>query len=188
MAETVRNGIRSFLQITPPQPSVFQITESMDYYQNAVLNRIWVNGDSNELSQLYKQLPGENSAVRFWAAVPTVGNDINKLHTGLPGIMCRILTDIVLADMNDITISGKYQGIWDEIAEDNQFDELLEEALKNILIVGDGAFKISIEPTLTKFPIIEFVPGDRLEYVYQRGRLHEIVFRTEYPQKAGSTY
>lgn len=185
MAETVRNGIRSFLQITPPQPSVFQITESMDYYQNAVLNRIWVNGDSNELSQLYKQLPGENSAVRFWAAVPTVGNDINKLHTGLPGIMCRILTDIVLADMNDITISGKYQGIWDEIAEDNQFDELLEEALKNILIVGDGAFKISIEPTLTKFPIIEFVPGDRLEYVYQRGRLHEIVFRTEYPQKGG---
>lgn len=53
MAETVRNGIRSFLQITPPQPNVFQIMESVDYYQNTVLNRIWVNGDSNELSQLY---------------------------------------------------------------------------------------------------------------------------------------
>lgn len=183
MTETIRNGIRSFLQITPPQPNVFQIMESMDYYQNAVLNRIWVNGDSNELSQLYKQLPGENSTVRFWAAVPTVGNDINKLHTGLPGIMCRILTDIVLADMNDITISDKYQETWDKIAEDNQFDELLEESLKNVLIVGDGAFKISIDPELTEYPIIEFIPGDRLEYVYKRGRLSEIVFRTEYFQK-----
>ena len=149
MAEKVRIGIRSFLRINPPQNSVFQINEKLDYYGNAAVNRIWERGDSDELSQLYKALPGENSTVRFWAAVPTAGNDINKLHTGLPGIECRIITDIVISDMNDITVDDKYQDIWNKIADDNQFDDLIEEAVKEILIVGDGAFKISIDPKLT---------------------------------------
>lgn len=186
MANTIRNGIRSFLQIEPSQQQVFQITEQMDYYANAAVNRIWERGDSNEISQLYKELPGENNRIRFWAAVPTVGNDINKLHTGLPQIMCQILTGIVMSDMNDITVDGKYQKVWDKIAEDNGFKDILEEAVKSVLIVGDGAFKISIDPNLTEYPIIEFVPGDALEYVYTRGRIKEIRFRTVYAKKDGT--
>lgn len=185
MAESVRNGIRSFLRIEPPQNSVIDIKEQMDYYGSAAVNRIWERGDSNELSQLYKNLPGENSAVRFWAAVPTVGNDINKIHTGIPGIVCRILTDIVIADMNCVTVCDKYQALWDDIAKDNNFEDIIEDAVKSILIVGDGAFKISIDPRLTIYPIIEFVPGDALEYRYDRGRLKEIIFRTEYHKKDG---
>ncbi len=185
MADRVRNGIRSFLQITPSQQHVFQITEQLDYYGNAAANRIWARGDANELSELYKSLPGATNKIRFWAVVPTVDNDINKLHTGLPKIMSRILTDIVIADMNDITVDDKYQDLWDKIAKDNQFEDLMESAVKNILIVGDGAFKISIAPELTDYPIIEFVPGDRLEYVYERGRLKEILFRTNYSKRDG---
>ncbi len=185
MADRVRNGIRSFLQITPPQQQVLQITEQIDYYGNAAINRIWERGDGSELSQLYKALPGEINKIRFWAAVPSVGNDINKLHTGLPKIICRILTDIVMSDMNDITVEGKYQGIWEIIAKDNDFEDLLESAIKNILIVGDGAFKVAIDPKLTEYPIIEFVPGDNLEYVYERGRLKKIIFRSNYPKREG---
>lgn len=183
MAEAVRSGIRSFLRINPPQKSVFQIHEQLDYYGNAAVNRIWERGDSDEIAQLYKSLPGENSRIRFWAAVPTEGNDINKLHTGLPKIMCRILTDIVIADMNEVTVEDRYQELWKEIAEDNHFEDLIEEAVKEILIVGDGAFKISLDPGLTEYPILEFVPGDMLEYSYERGRLKEIIFRTEYRKK-----
>lgn len=186
MAENVRNGIRSFLRIEPPQHNVFHIKEQMDYYGNAAVNRIWERGDGDELSQLYKNLQSENSSVRFWAAVPMEGNDINKLHTGLPGIVCRVLTDIVIADMNDVTVADKFLNLWKEIAKDNSFDDLVEEAVKNILIVGDGAFKISLDPLLTKCPIIEFIPGDMLEYSYDRGRLKEIIFRTEYHKKEGT--
>lgn len=185
MADKVRNGIRSFLQITPPQQQVFQIMEQIDYYGNAAINRIWERGDGSELSQLYKALPGETNRIRFWAAVPTLGNDINKLHTGLPGAICRILTDIVIADMNDITVDDKYQDIWDAIAKDNTFEDLIESAVKDILIVGDGAFKVSIDPALTKYPIIEFIPGDSLEYIYERGRLKEIIFRSNFPKPEG---
>lgn len=180
MADAVRRSVRSFLQINPPQQNVFQITERLDYYANAAVSRIWERGDGDEISQLYKSLPGDNNKVRFWAAVPTVGNDINKLHTGLPGIMSRIITDIVIADMNAVSLADKYKDSWDKIAEDNAFDSLIEEAVKGILVVGDGAFKISIDPNLTEYPIIEFIPGDQLEYIYERSRLKEIVFRTVY--------
>ena len=106
MADMIRRNMRSFLRITPPQVSSFQITEQLDYYANAALCRIWERGDADELSQLYKELPGDTNRIRFWAAVPTTGNDINKLHTGIPGIMVRILTDVTVADMNAVELSS----------------------------------------------------------------------------------
>lgn len=186
MADNVRNGIRSFLQINPAQQNVFQVTEQLDYYGNAAVNRIWVRGDANELKELYSSLPGDVNRIRFWAAVPSAGNDINKLHTGLPGLVRRILTDIVISDMGDIDAGDKWQREWSMIEQDNHFRSLVEEAVKEILTVGDGAFKVSFDPTLTELPIIEFVPGDRLEYVTERGRLKEVVFRTEYCKKNGT--
>lgn len=186
MADMIRRNMRSFLRITPPQVSSFQITEQLDYYANAALCRIWERGDADELSQLYKELPGDTNRIRFWAAVPTTGNDINKLHTGIPGIMVRILTDVTVADMNAVELSSpEKQKIWDSIAKDNNFEDLVEDAVKNVLVVGDGAFKLSLDPAITEYPIIEFVPGDQLEYVYNRGRVCEIVFRTEYTAQSG---
>lgn len=186
MADSVRNGIRSFLQINPPQQNIFQVTEQLDYYGNAAVNRIWVRGDANELEELYKGLPGNANKIRFWAAVPSAGNDINKLHTGIPGLERRILTHIVISDMGDITIDDNWKDVWKQIAEDNNFKNLIEEALKEVLTVGDGAFKVSFQPELTEWPIVEFVPGDNLEYVIERGRMKEIVFRTYYPKKTGT--
>lgn len=183
MADNVRNGIRSFLQINPPQQSVFQVTEQLDYYGNAAVNRIWTRGDANELQELYSSLPGQVNRIRFWAAVSSAGNDINKLHTGLPGIMRKIITHIVIADMGDITVGDKWQQEWKNIERDNQFKDILEDAIKEILTVGDGAFKISFDPALTEFPIIEFIPGDELEYVVKRGRIREIIFKTRYVRK-----
>ena len=172
MADSVRSGIRSFLQISPPQHSTFHITERLDYYGNAAVNRIWVRGDADELQELYCSLPGTVSRVRFWAAASSAGNEINKLHTGIPSIMRKIITHIVISDMGAIRIDGKWQQDWKCIENDNHFKDLLEEAIKEILTVGDGAFKISFEPRLTDLPIIEFIPGDRLEYIMEIGRAH----------------
>lgn len=180
MAEGLRRGMRSFLQIEPAQRNVIQITESLDFNSNAAKNRIWYRGNADELSQMYKNLPGEGNNTRFWAAVPTVGMEIEKNHTGIPGIIVDTLAAIVIADMNGIEVEGKYQAIWDDIANDNQFDSLIEDAISETLVVGDGAFRISFVPELSEFPILEFVPGDQVEYKYNRNRLVEVVFNTEY--------
>ncbi len=180
MADSIRRGLRSFLQIEPAQQNVIMINEQLDFNANAAKNRIWYRGNSDELSQLYKNLPGEGNRTRFWAAVPTVGMEIEKNHTGIPGIVVDTLAAIVVADMNGVELPGKYQAIWDDIAEDNQFEDLVEDAVADTLVVGDGAFRISFDPELSELPILEYVPGDQVEYVYSRNRLREIIFRTEY--------
>lgn len=180
MAEGLRRGMRSFLQIEPAQRNVIQITENLDFNANAAKNRIWYRGNADELSQMYKNLPGEGNRTRFWAAVPTIGMEIEKNHTGIPGIIVDVLTNVVIADMNGIEVQGKNQSVWKEIEEENDFEALLEEAIAETLVVGDGAFRVSFAPELSDKPILEFVPGDRVEFEYNRSRLKEIVFHTEY--------
>ncbi len=180
MSDKIKTGIRSWLRIEPAQRNTFRITETLDYESNAIKNRIWYRGDSEELSQLYSQMPGDKT--RFWAATCTPGLEIRKIHTGLPGMITEVLTSIVMADMNDITITDSRQAEWKEIVKDNSFTDLVAEALTETLYIGDGAFKISFDTVLSKYPIIEFYAGDKIDINYDRGRVKEIVFKTIYQQ------
>lgn len=178
MADAVRNSMRSFLRIEPAQKNVIQITETLDYESNAVKNRIWFRGDADELEQLYKSMQGSSNRTRFWAAVPTSGMEIRKIHTGLPGIIAEILTDIVMTDMNDIKLDDGKEEEWKAMSKDNQFEELLTEALCETLYIGDGAFKVSFDPKISEYPIIEFISGENIEIRQNRGRIREIVFKS----------
>ena len=184
LIDKMRNAMRSFLQIEPAASAGITITEQLDYQANAAKNRIWYRGDSFELSQLYKQINSDRSM--FWAAVPTRGMEIRKAHTGIPKLMVDVLTAVVMADMNDIKLPDGYSDRWDSIAKDNGFAELVSKAVAEALIVGDGAFKISLDNEISKEPIIEFYPGDKIECVKKRGRITEIVFRTVYKETRGT--
>lgn len=178
--DKVRNGIKTWLRIQPATINSIQIQETLDYEGNAIKNRIWYRGDSEELSQLYKQIPGDRT--RFWAAVPTVGMEIRKIHVGLPSVIVDTLADIVVADMNDIKLTSKEKE-WEKIAEENSFNELISEAIATALYIGDGAFKISFDTVLSQYPIIEFYPGDKIDIIYDRGRVKEVIFKTMYNHK-----
>ena len=180
MSEAIRTGIKTWLRIQPATVSNIQIQETLDYEGNAIKNRIWYRGDSEELSQLYKQIPGDRT--RFWAAVPTTGMEIRKIHVGLPSVIVDTLADIVVADMNDITLDTR-QDEWNTIAEENNFNELVSDTIATALYIGDGAFKLSFDSVLSKYPIIEFYPGDKIDIVYDRGRVKEVVFKTVYDHK-----
>ncbi len=183
--DSIRNGIRSFLRIQPASPNTIYITERLDRRSNAIKNRIWYRGSPEELAEMYRQL--DTDRMKFWSAVPTTGMDIRKLHTGLPAIIVDRLTDIVLTDMNDIVLPPALTDAWKDIAAENAFPNLLNEAVAETLIVGDGAFKISFDTTVSQFPIVEFVPGDSVEYERERGRLRAIVFHSHYTH-AGREY
>ena len=45
--ENIKRGIRSWLNVSPANPYVFNINEMMDFEGNAIRNRIWYRGDSN---------------------------------------------------------------------------------------------------------------------------------------------
>lgn len=177
--DKVRKAMKNFLKLDEAQNSTIYIQESLTQETNIIKNRIWYRGDSYELEQLYKQINNNNHS--FWGTVPTIGMEIRKIHTGLPKLIVNTLVNIVHNDLNSIDIEDKViNEIWEEIYKDNKFKKLLKKATKDVLVVGDGAFKISFDEDISNLPIVEFYPGDKIDIIRNRGRVKEIVFYTEY--------
>lgn len=172
--------VMKLLKIQPAhQNKQIVIKEPFSYETSVLRNRLWYRGDPSELEQFYKQTAKDNvSMSRFWAAVPSEGLSIRKIHSGLPAMIAERLSDIVIADLNEISL-GENEA-WDEISEDNDLYELLGESIIDALVAGDGAFKITVDTDITEYPIIEFYSGERVEYVRKRNRLQEIIFKTDY--------
>ena len=186
--ENIKKTVRSWLNVMPANPYTFQINEMLDFEGHAIRNRIWYRGDGNELEQFYGQNREYADRHKFWASKSTSGMEIRKIHTGLPGLIIRTLASVVLPDMNEFEFEAPDQEqIWKEIEEDNNFRKKMESALKEALYIGDGAFKVVIDTEISDYPILEWYPGDRVEFIYQRDRIREIVFKTPYTEK-GKTY
>lgn len=186
MGEKIRMAIRSFLKIEPAQQQTVTVDEEMDYQTTAFCHRLWYRGKAAELDQFYKQM--DNSTGRFWGAVPTRGLEIRKTHTGIPRIIVDTLANIVTRDLNDLDFQKiEHKDVWAAVERENNLADLYNRAIQDALVIGDGAFKISLDASLSEYPIIEWYSGDRVEFKRERGRLKEIIFSDEY-QKKGGTY
>lgn len=170
----IKNMIRGWLDLNEAQNTQFNITELYNFDTNAIRNKIWYRGDPYELSQFYKQVEDNNAT--FWNAVPEI--KIRKIHSGLPALMVNTLSGIVIRDLNKIVPSSSID--WNDISEDNNFYDVIEQAIVDTLSQGDGAFKISFDTSISEYPIIEFYPADQCEFVYKRGRYIETVFKNVY--------
>lgn len=177
--EKIRTSIRDWLQMQPAAPYAIQIQTADDFELHAIRNRIWYRGDSDELEQLYAQSPSVADRYKFWGSRCTPGQEMRKIHTGVPGLVVRTLSEIVCSDLYGIDIShASAADIWAHCDEENGFPQLVKRAITDMLVVGDGAFKVSIDTSLSQYPIIEWIPGDRIELVKTRGRLKEIIFKS----------
>lgn len=196
-----KNKILKWLGIIPADEKNITIRESFTHTDYVLMNRIWYRADPNELSQFYKSLgPGGANDSRFWYITPPSGQTIRKIHTGLPQLIINMLTDIVIDDSLGVSLvhNDDVEGnaghtkeeieLWEEITKDNNFFELIKDATKEVLIVGDGAFKLSIDTEISKYPIIEFYAGSDVDYKYKRGRLMEVIFKTEYRDEKDDEY
>lgn len=182
----LKNALKSILNLTEANGLQIQIDELLDFDANAFVNEIWFRGDGYELEQLYKSIPDYKYS--FWGAVSTRGLEIRKIHTGLPKIIVNTLTNICVDDMQDIKIEniGK-DNEWKEIEQENDFKNLVKNAVRKALVTGDGAFKISVDTEISQYPIIEFYEADRIEVKRERGRVKEIRFKKSF-RKAGVSY
>lgn len=187
----LKNMVRSWLEIHETNDTTINIREPYNYEGNLAKNIIWYRGDASELHQFYTQkddLMGNNN---FWSSKPSKGLKIRKIHTGLPSLIVRTLVKVVANNFDGIVIksdekddAGKpkksdHQKIWDDISKDNKFKKIVKKAVSKTLYMGDGAFKISYDTEISKFPIIEFYGSDKVEFVRKRGRIIEVIFKTQ---------
>lgn len=181
MNENIKKGLRNWLDIQPSQPYAVQITEIADFELTAIKNRIWYRSDSNELEQMYMQNPEFADKYKFWASRSTPGMEMRKIHTGLPSLIVRTLSNIVIKDLNDLEFTTQeHQDIWEEAEKKNKFRKKLKKTLNEVLCIGDGAYKVSINTNISPYPLLSWYPGDRVDYVYRDEQLEEIVFKTQY--------
>lgn len=171
-----------YLNVQPALTNPITIQEAYTYETNVIRNKLWYRGEPYELDQFFKNISSDPvNKARFWSAVPSEDLSIRKIHSGLPAMIADKLSDIVVADLDSIEVNGEADNtLWEEIRKDNKFDDMLGDIIATTLVSGDGAFKLSIDTEISKYPIIEFFDGDKVEYITQRGRLKELKFYTFY--------
>lgn len=180
--DTIRKKLVKFLRIHEWNDTGFDINRLLTYDANAAKNIIWYNGDSYELTQLFSNIRSENNS--FWGAKETSGLEIRKIHTGIPKLLVNTLTNITCSDLNSIEFEEKdEQELWEKIEKENSFMKTLKAATRDVLKVGDGAFKISFCQEVSTLPIIEFYSGENVDYTYRRGRIVEVKFYNKYEKK-----
>ena len=179
--DRMKQGVRKFLNVQEASDHTILIRELLSFDGNVAKNRIWYRGDSYELDQFYHSIDRGSDGIKFWGANQTVGREMRKIHTGLPSIITDRLADIIMNDLNQIEFKEDADSkIWDKIAEDNSFEDVLKNAVTYTIALGDGALKISLDSDISEYPIIEFYEADNVEYTMNRGRIREIIFKTEY--------
>lgn len=171
----LKKMIKGWLDIQEAPNTTISINENLNFDTNCIKNEIWMRGDPNELEQLYKNL-FTNDAM-FWGSVPKT--KMRKIHLGLPHIIVETLTSIVIRDMNDIKL-GARQEEFDKILKDNDFKDVIEDAVLKVLYLGDGAFKITFDKTISNYPLVEFYSSSDVDLRYVRGRFKEAIFKTKY--------
>lgn len=179
--ERVKTAMRTWLEIEPGTDSgAIKIDSALSFDAQVLRNRIWYRGDPSEIEQFFKAA-GTDTVTEslFWASVPAL--PIRKMHLDIPTQVVDRLAGVVASDFTGFEIKDKEsEKVWEEIANDNRWNELSHDSIGEALVTGDGAYKMTIDPSVSEYPIIEFYGADRATPVHKRGRLQEIVFHTLY--------
>lgn len=198
IGDKIKTTIVNWLRIQPATDHTITIYEPYTFTGNVMKNRIWYRGEPSELSQFYKSSSAGSrdtvNAARFWAAVPSEGLQIRKIHTGLPQMCVDKIAGIVTDDMEPVefdkvdadTINTTVDR-WEKISVENDWKKLIRKAVSETDVAGDGAFKISFDPEVSTLPIIEYYSGERVDFTRKRGRITEILFYTD-QQLKGRAY
>lgn len=157
----------------------YSINREFTFQANAARNSLWYDGDAYELTQFYEQTGNHTNS--FWGSHETKGQEIRRIHTGLPALIVDSLVNVTAKDIEGINFENdKQQEIWEQMEKDIDFKNKISELTRTALVVGDGAVKFTYDLDLSKTPKMEVVPGDRVDFINQRGMLKEIKFYTYY--------
>ena len=186
-----RKGVGAQMQYNP----LLVKRELNDNYNDKHLTRrllensVWYSGIEQDLEYFYrKQAPKfwrngqESESINyFWAGDK---DDIRKIHSGFPQLICEKMVDLLVGNGYEIKVEGKneeeLQETLDEMLADNMFKTLLAKSIETESWSGGVAWKMSWNPELTDYPIIEAWQPENYTAVIQSGRVIEDIFYMYY--------
>lgn len=181
--EGVRASMREFLQIQDPQTATRMLIEQdMTHEVNTALHKILYRTDAYETEQAFKSLNSITTLGRFWSSTPY--GKVRKIRSDLYQLVIDVYSDICTVALNAPEFKDKNkEELFNEIFSDKNeqnFWELVKRAIIDCLKTGDGAFKISFDSEISRYPIVEFVDAEFVDYKYKRGKLTEIIFYSNF--------
>lgn len=181
LGEIVKTKLRSWLMLDRyANPVSIRVLESIDFETNVFKNRIWYRGDSSELHQFYTQYNDMMGNVKFWQSESSNGIDFRKMHSGLPALIVDVLNDITFNDMNDLEFdNNEAKQIWEEM-EKKLPEDFIKNAFKEVTYLGDGAIRFVYHKNESEYPIPEFYPADKVDFVYLHGKIQKVIFKLPY--------
>ena len=160
-------------------------------------NSVWYSGIEPDIAYFYKKeapkfyRSGESSESLnyFWANGDT---EIRKIHSGFPQLMCEKMADLITGNGYDISIEGKNEEELKEeldlMLNDNKFKAMiLSKSIETESWSGGVAWKLSWNPTLTEYPIIEVWQPENYTNRIISGRVIEDIFYVYY-EKGNDKY
>lgn len=178
LGSKVKKMIQNWLEIMPAADQTIVIQEKLPRELETLRSQIWYRGNASELHQFFRQLPFNSGS--FWSCAPNT-NKVRKIHSGIPAVIVDTLAYIVKSDLDKIATDSEE---WEEISQSIDFLNLTGKAVADTLVDGDGAFKISVDTSLSTYPIVEFVGGDMVDFEISRGILAAVIFKTVFTVKS----
>jgi hypothetical protein len=146
---------------------------------------IWYSGDSDELLNYYTQgnfrefntepIFNRNKKEYFWG-ISSQETSIKRTHSGIPRAIVETLVNAIgtpIFTSNDPEIQQRI----DDIVKDNElFDSINQEQMPLTLVTGFGAWKINIDPQISKKPIITFYDARNVKFEIVSKRIFGIKF------------
>ena len=196
VVEYIRNKVMRLLGITKIEdPNSKRLTyindEEAIRLSNIEANRIWFLGDGDALLDWYTSqqtygfaenpIHNRNKRLYFWGM--SVNEMVKRIHSGIPRAIIEVTTSIV--GKPDIQADPRLKDIFEE----NNFEFMLMHQSRPLTLAeGDGAWKINLNPALSKHPLIEWYGAKDWEPIVKSNILLGMLFKSYYKDKDNKNY
>jgi A118 family predicted phage portal protein len=182
---------------------IFDENEELEFSRRVLENRVWYTGKPKLLRRFYTTNPDLLGDTQFFwqRALP----EYRKVHSGIPNLISTKMGTILfgsgyatnfeiykkdnegkVTNELDEDAAEKAQNTWQAIEKKIQFKRKLREMAACESVDGHLFAKLSVDPKLSDFPIIEIGNMQNAEVVKERGITKKIIFKTWLNTSAGT--
>lgn len=192
-----QKGVANTMQYNPLLVNIDSRDNDRHMTRRMLENSVWYSGIEQDLQYFYmKEAPkfyrkgqASESMNYFWSKAST---NFRKIHSGFPQLICEKMVHLLIGNGYDITVEGEneedLQLILDEILKDNQFKQMIfGKSIETESWAGGVAWKLSWNPSLSDYPIIEAWQPENYTNVVVSGRVVQDIFYIYY-EKGNERY